>query len=83
MPAQDSAPISDIQASLAPPGAGIPLLQRWLGRYIVKPFVMRTAPWRLCERNFNRAHDKLKKELLAFPHEHLTERVLVPPHGWL
>lgn len=74
---------SDIQSRLAPPGAGIPFLQRWVGRYIIKPFVMRTAPWRLCERNFKRAHEKIKKELLAFPQERVTERVLVPPQQGL
>ena len=68
-----------IQSRLAPPGAGIPKTQQLLGRFFLKPFVMRRTPWGICEKNFTRAHEKLKKELLDFPLEHLTQRVLVEP----
>jgi hypothetical protein len=53
--------------------------QRLLGRFFMKPWVMRRTSWAGCEKNFTRAHEKLKKELLEFPKDRLTERVLVDP----
>ena len=69
----------EIQASLAPPGAGIPLLNRWLGRFLLKPLVMRRTPWEVSEKRFQRVHEKFKRELTSFQPQSLTERVLVPP----
>ncbi len=69
----------EIQASLARPGAGIPLLNRWLGRFLLKPLVMRRTPWEVSERRFQSAHEKFKRELTSFQPQSLTERVLVPP----
>ncbi len=69
----------EIQASLAPPGAGIPLLNRWLGRFLLKPLVMRRTPWEVSEARFQSVHEKFKRELALFQPQSLTERVLVPP----
>jgi hypothetical protein len=69
----------EIQASLAPPGAGIPLLNRWLGRLLLKPLVLRRTPWEVSEKRFQSVHEKFKRELATFQQQALTERVLVPP----
>lgn len=69
----------EIQASLAPPGAGIPLLNQWLGRFLLKPFVMRRTPWEVSEARFQKVHEKFKRELALFQPQSLTERVLVTP----
>ncbi len=69
----------EIQASLAPPGAGIPLLSQWLGRFLLKPLVLRRTPWEVSEKRFQRVHEKFKRELALFQPQSLTERVLVPP----
>jgi hypothetical protein len=73
----------EIQATLARPGAGIPFWDRWLGRYFAKPWVLRRTPWAVSEKRFQRLHEKLKQELLQFPAEALTERVLIPPQRFL
>lgn len=69
----------EIQASLAPPGAGIPVLNRWLGRFLLKPFVMRRTPWEASEARFQSVHEKFKRELSLIEPQFLTERVLVQP----
>lgn len=73
----------EIQASLAPPGAGIPFLDRILGRFLLKPLVMRRTSWSESERRFLKAHEKVKRELALFAPEILTTRVLVPPQKGL
>ncbi len=73
----------EIQASLEPPGAGIPFFDRMLGRYLLKPFVLRRISWADAERRFRKAHEKFKRELLSVPAESLTVRVLVPPQKGL
>jgi hypothetical protein len=73
----------EIQASLAPPGAGIPFLDRMLGRFLLKPLVMRRTSWSESERRFQKAHEKVKRELGLFAPEALTTRVLVPPQKGL
>lgn len=73
----------EIQASLAPPGAGIPFLDRMLGRFLLKPLVMRRTSWSESERRFLKAHEKVKQELALFAPETLTTRILVPPQKGL
>ncbi len=73
----------EIQASLAPPGAGIPFWDRWVGRYFAKPWILRRTPWAASEQRFQRLHESLKKELAQFTAEALTERVLIPPQRFL
>jgi hypothetical protein len=73
----------EIQASLAPPGAGIPLLHRLLGRYFLKPLVLRRTSFAESERRYQKAHEKFKRELAFFSPEALTVRVLVPPQKGL
>lgn len=73
----------EIQASLSPPGAGIPLFDRWMGRFLLKPLVMRRTPWDVSEARFHKIHEKFKRELAQFPADRLTERVLVPPQRGL
>jgi hypothetical protein len=74
---------NEVQASLAPPGAGIPFIHRMLGRYLLKPFVLRRSSFSESERRFNKAHEKFKRELALIPAESLTVRVLVPPQQGL
>ena len=73
----------EIQASLAPPGAGIPFLDRMLGRYLLKPLVLRRTSWAEAEERFQKTHEKFKRELALCPIESLTKRVLVPPQKGL
>lgn len=73
----------EIQASLAKPGAGIPLLHRLVNRYFLVPFVLKKKTWEENEIQFKKGHAKVKDLLQAFPHARLTERVLVPPQTGL
>lgn len=73
----------EIDASLAPPGAGIPIWDRWLGRYLAKPLILRRTPWLISEERFQSAHEKIKQDLKLFTRHSLTERVLVSPQRFL
>ena len=73
----------EIQAALAPPGAGIPFWDRWLGHYFAKPWILRRTPWSVSEERFTRLHEKIKKELAQFSEQMLIERVLIPPQRFL
>lgn len=68
---------------LAPPGAGIPLLQRLALRYLVKPLQLRSMTFDEAERLWLAANKKLTKELADIPRFDLTTRVLVPPQRGL
>lgn len=69
----------EIQASLAPPGAGIPLPMRYVLRWFVKPIRIRRSSVATCERQLRSAHRRVAQELAAFPPGLLTRRVLVAP----
>lgn len=73
----------EVQAKLAPPGAGIPFIHQMLGRYLLRPLVLRRSTFSESERRFNKAHEKFKRELALIPAESLTVRVLVPPQQGL
>ena len=68
---------------LAPPGAGIPLLQRLTLRYLVKPLKLRAMTFDEAERLWLEANAKLTKELGDIPRFDVTTRVLVPPQQGL
>jgi len=73
----------EIQASLAAPGAGIPFYERWMGRFLLKPLIMRRTPWDVSETRFQKIHEKFKRDLAKVPADRLTERVLVLPQSGL
>lgn len=68
---------------LAPPGAGIPLVQRLALRYLVKPLKLRSVTFDEAERLWLEANAKLTKELGGIPRFDVTTRVLVPPQRGL
>ena len=68
---------------LAPPGAGIPLLQRLALRYLVKPLKLRAMTFDEAERLWLAANARLIKELGEIPRFDVTTRVLVPPQQGL
>lgn len=68
---------------LAPPGAGIPLVQRLALRYLVKPLKLRSMTFDEAERRWLEANAKLTKELGGIPRFDVTTRVLVPPQRGL
>ena len=76
---QDAQRDAQIRATLAPPGAGIPWVNRQILRFVLRPFVVRRVPWETSEIRFTKAHRRLISALDAFPPAHLTQRVLVPP----
>lgn len=71
------------EPKLAPPGAGIPLPQKLLLRFFVRPFVAARTPWEVSEKNFNRINEKILKELEGLTDEQLATRILVPPQKGL
>ena len=73
----------EIQASLDPPGAGIPFHSKLLLRYFALPWMIRRKSWEECESLLKVAQAKVAHELSTFPAERLTERVLVPPQPGL
>lgn len=64
---------------LAPPGAGIPLHQKILMRFILKPFVAGRTPWEVSEANFRKINEKIFKAIDGLTEAQLTTRILVPP----
>lgn len=68
---------------LAPPGAGIPLPQRLVLKFVVRPLVIRRTPWEVSLKRFTRLHQKLKQEWAALDDATLTTPALVPPQRGL
>jgi hypothetical protein len=71
------------EPKLAPPGAGIPILQKFFLQYFVKPFVAAKTPWETSEERFNRINQKILNEVQGLSEQQLTERVLIPPQQGL
>lgn len=68
---------------LAPPGAGIPLLQRLGLRYLVRPLKLRSMTFDEAERLWLAANSRLVRDLGEIPRFDVTTRVLVPPQRGL
>lgn len=78
-PASQPRTEDEIQASLAPPGAGIPMPMRYVLRWFVKPIRIRRSSVEACERQLRSAHRRVAQELADFPPDLVTRRVLVAP----
>lgn len=64
---------------LAPPGAGIPLPQKIMMRFFVKPFVAGRTPWEVSEANFHKINKKILSVMEGLTESQLETRILVPP----
>lgn len=70
---------SNQEPVLAPPGAGIPLRQKIMMRFFVRPFVAGRTPWEVSEANFRKINEKILKTLEGLNDSQLTTRILIPP----
>lgn len=68
---------------LAPPGAGVPFLQKLGMKYFIKPFIAAKTPWEVSEKNFRRVNEKILAEIKDLTDTQLSTRVLVPPQTGL
>jgi len=68
-----------VSRPLAPPGAGIPALQRWVGRYILLPRYRRGLTWDGVPERLEAQGRALLDGLGGRSNEELARRVLVPP----
>jgi hypothetical protein len=64
---------------LAAPGAGIPLPQKLMMRFFVKPFVAGRTSWEISEANFHKINKKILSAMEGLTESQLTTRILVPP----
>lgn len=67
-----------LEPQLAPPGAGIPLPQRILCRYYLRPFVAGRSKWEESKKHFEKLSEKILKEIEGLSENQLNQRVLVP-----
>jgi len=67
----------DIQKSLAPPGAGLPVVQKFLLRYLLFPAFCRTNTWQKALAKFQAEGDRIVALAERLSPEQLQERVLV------
>lgn len=70
---------SSLAPKLAPPGAGIPVHQVWINKYLVKPLIMRKFSWESCETQFQKLHHLLVKEFDDVTEAQQLQQILVPP----
>ena len=76
-------PDSAAAPKLAPPGAGLPLLQRLYARFYLGPYVAAKADWDESLRSFARETERILTLVEGVPAETLTHRTLVPPQQGL
>lgn len=69
----------DIQASLAPPGAGLPRFQAFTFRYVFFPTYCRFTSWEKATTVFDAEGMKLTELARSLPPHLLQKRVLVKP----
>jgi hypothetical protein len=67
------------EPKLAPPGAGVPLLEKLVVRLYLLPFVCRKTPLDDMEQGFNKLTDKILNLIEPLSSEQLKTRILVPP----
>ncbi len=72
-----------LQQKLAAPGAGVPLPQKLVMRFLIKPFVAARTPWEVSEKKFRRMNEKILSELVGLNEQQLSAQVLVPPQRGL
>lgn len=68
---------------LAAPGAGVPLPQRLIMRFIVKPFVAGRTSWEDSEATFHKVNKKILNAMEGLTDAQLNTRILVPPQTGL
>lgn len=71
------------EPQLAPPGAGVPFLEKMLMKFYVGPFVSAKAPWEKSQATFSIISDKILKEVDGLSESQLNKKVLVPPQTGL
>lgn len=64
---------------LAAPGAGVPIYQRLLFKYLIGPFVARRTSWTQSEQNFHKISRRILSEIESLDEKQLNTRILVPP----
>lgn len=64
---------------LAPPGAGVPLPDRLVMRYILRPFVARRSAWEENEARFRAVAARIEAEIKGLSPGDMTRQILVPP----
>ena len=67
----------DIQKSLAPPGAGLPVVQKFILRYLLFPAFCRTNTWQKALAKFQAKGDTIVALAERLSPEQLQQRVLV------
>ena len=60
-------------------GAGISPSRRWMGKYILFPFLRRSLSWNRTWKLYEKEGEKILRLAKSLDHEELFERVLVPP----
>ncbi len=83
MNSNESSPTLQSVPKLAPPGAGIPFIQRMALQFIVAPFVAGRTPWGLSADRFKKLTQKILEEINGLTDRQLTLRILVPPQKGL
>lgn len=75
--------MSQKEPQLAPPGAGIPFLNRMALRLYVIPFVASKTPWDESKKRFRKITAKILQEVEGLSEEQMSRKVLVPPQRGL
>ncbi len=68
---------SDLQNTLAPPGAGLPAWQAWFLRYLAFPLVCRTTSWDQAQARFQQEGRRILELIGPLTHDQLQQRVLI------
>src|SRR5277367_301892 len=67
------------EPKLAPPGAGIPFVDRVSLRYVLLPLLFRSTSWEQAIERFEKEGQRILKIIQNTPAEQLDTRKLVPP----
>jgi hypothetical protein len=74
---------AEITAKLGKPGAGLPLVEGLVTRWVVGPFISRKFSWEENRRRFEKTTAALLKEIEGLDDKQLAARILVPPQQGL
>ncbi|HUP57677.1 MAG TPA: DinB family protein [Bdellovibrionota bacterium] len=67
------------EPKLAPPGAGLPLMQRIYARWYLGPFVARKSTWAESRPLFEKLHGDIASIARGLTDEQMARKTLVPP----
>jgi hypothetical protein len=70
---------AEIIAKLGKPGAGLPLVESLVMRWVVGPFISKKFGWDENRRRFEKTTAALLKEIEGLDDKQLATRILVPP----